>query len=501
MNNSNDKRQQWGSKMGFILSAIGSAVGLGNIWRFPYVLYTNGGGTFLIPYFVAIFTAAIPLLILEYVVGSRFRGAAPLAMARIKKGFEWIGWLPTLVAGFIVIYYSAILSWAINYFFLSFNKGWTDTPGDFFFGEFLKASSGPTEIGGINVTVLISIFIIWAGSYILCSRRVDKGIEAINKVLLPLMFVIMMAIVIRGVTLTNAAAGLNALFTPDWSRLLDAKVWVAAYGQVFFSTSLAMGIMVTYSSYLPKNTEIVNSAFLSALANSMFEFTVSIGVFGILGFMAYVQGVPVTEVVKSGIGLAFIAFPTGINEMGQFGFIVGILFFSCLTFAGFTSFISLLEAFCAPFIEKLGVSRKKMFSITCFGGFIASILFCTGAGLYILDIADFFLNNFGLVSVGILETVALGWVMKIGNFREMANKNSYFKVGKWWEVCIKIILPVLLIVSLALTTMNLLSNGYENYSVYALSIYGGSIIVFCFAASYLLTKIKWSTKLDLNDEE
>ncbi len=496
-----ESRQQWSSKMGFILSAVGSAVGLGNIWRFPYVLYKNGGGAFLIPYFIAVFTAAIPLLILEYILGNKLRGSTPLSLARAKKGFEWIGWLPSFIAGFIVLYYSSILSWAGNYFVFSFTRAWGSDPNDFFFNKFLKLSEGPMQFGGINFSILIGLLIMWGVSYFICSASVDKGIEAANKILLPLMFGIIIIIVIRGATLPGAAIGLNALFTPDWGKMMDPQVWLAAYGQVFFSLSVAMGIMITYSSYLPKNSDLVNTSFIAGLANSGFEFTASIAVFGILGYMSQSQGLPIDQVVKSGVGLAFVAFPEGINMMGGFGSIVGLLFFACLVFAGLTSFISLLEAFAAPFIEKLGVSRKKMFAIVCGGGFALSFIFASGAGLYILDIVDYFLNNFGLVVVGCLEAIAMGWIAGLTVYKDYANKYSYFKVGAWWNICVKFVVPVALIFNLVMTIYSVFTKGYEGYPNIALGLYGFGVILICLGLSFYMQTRPWHTPLKLNERD
>ncbi len=181
-------RQKFSSKMGFILSAVGSAVGLGNIWRFPYVLYENGGGGFLIPYFIAIFTAAIPLLIVEYTLGNKFRGSGPLAFARNNPKFEWIGWIPSILGFMIILYYSSIVSWAINYLFLSINLGWGANPDSFYFNEFLQTSSSAFDVSTINYKILAGLAVVWGGTYLICSKSVSKGIEKLNKVLLRTLF-------------------------------------------------------------------------------------------------------------------------------------------------------------------------------------------------------------------------------------------------------------------------------------------------------------------------
>ena len=177
-----NKRDQWGSKLGFILAAIGSAVGLGNIWRFPYLVYENGGGAFLVPYFFAIFTAGIPLLILEYGMGHKFRGSTPLALARANKKWEWLGWWPSITAFFILGYYSMILSWAMKYFTLSFNKGWGNDTNAYFYNDFLRLTDSPFQFGSVIWPVLIGILLVWGISWFICYRGVKGGIEKLNKI-------------------------------------------------------------------------------------------------------------------------------------------------------------------------------------------------------------------------------------------------------------------------------------------------------------------------------
>ena len=249
-----ENREQWGSKIGFILAAVGSAVGLGNIWRFPYVVYSSGGGAFLIPYFFAIFTAGIPLLILEYGMGHKYRGSAPLSIARASKKYEWIGWWPVINSSLILCYYTMILSMAIKYLTLSFNKGWGSDANGFFYNDFLKLSASPLSLGGVVWPILIGIALVWFANWYICYKGIKAGIEKYSKILLPCLLAIMVIIVVRAVTLEGASLGLNRLFTPNWDSIKDPTVWVSAYGQVFFSLSIALGIMITYSSYLPQKT-------------------------------------------------------------------------------------------------------------------------------------------------------------------------------------------------------------------------------------------------------
>lgn len=309
-----------------------------------------------------------------------------------------------------------------------------------------------------------------------------------------MLIIIMVVIAIRGVTLEGASLGLNTLFTPDWSKVLDPKVWVAAYGQVFFSLSLAMGIMITYSSYLPKKTDINNSAFMTAFANCGFEFLCAIAVFGILGYMANVQGVPVSEVVSSGVGLAFVVFPEVFSAMGSWGTILGILFFACLIFAGITSTVSLTEAVSAPFVDKFEWKRNKVITVFCLIGFSISAAFASGAGLYLLDIIDNFINNYGIVVVGLLEVTLVGWILKPYTIREHTNEISYFRIGKWWDVTVKYVTPAILIFMLIQSLITEIKSPYGGYPLSALFMYGWSVILIGIVSAIIITKRPWKNK-------
>ncbi|MBN1755052.1 sodium-dependent transporter, partial [bacterium] len=274
-------RDRWNNRFSFIMAAVGSAVGLGNVWRFPFVAYKSGGGAFLIPFFIALFTAGIPLMILEYAIGQKMQGSAPFsffkASAKIshKKPFslipssddvearqfhpnwEWVGWWALLVGSVISFYYAVIMSWAWNYLFHSISVSWHGDEANFFYNTFLRLSEGPGHLGGISIPVVLGLALTWVLIYwIIC-----KGVARVGKVVLitvPLPVILMIILVIRGLTLPGAMTGLSYYLTPDFAKLADPNVWLAAYSQVFFSLSLGFGIMIAYASYMPKYSEITN---------------------------------------------------------------------------------------------------------------------------------------------------------------------------------------------------------------------------------------------------
>ena len=341
------KREGFSSRKVFLLAAIGSAVGLGNIWRFPYVTYENGGGAFILPYIVALLTAGLPILFFDYAIGHRGRASSPLSFRRLNRGTEFIGWWHVGINAVIAVYYAAIIAWSLRYTIFSFNQAWGDNPKAFFYGEFLQASDNVALSFDFVPGILIPMALVWGVLLVVMALGVQKGVGAANIIFMPLLVIMFLGLVVFSLTLPGAMDGVNALFTPNWSALGDGKVWVAAYGQIFFSLSIGFGIMVTYASYLKPKTDLTGSGAVVGFANSGFELLAGIGVFAALGFMAQAAGTSVDQVVSGGIGLAFIAFPTIISQAGAAGALIGVLFFGSLLFAGFTSLISILEVLIA----------------------------------------------------------------------------------------------------------------------------------------------------------
>jgi len=483
------KRESWGSKLGFLLAAIGSAVGLGNIWRFPYTAVENGGGAFLLPYFFAIITAGIPILILEYTIGKNYRGGAPVALARINKKFEWLGWFQVMVAFTITVYYTAVIVWVISYIGFAFTQAWGTDPTGFFL-EYLGLSSSALELGGIQTNLIVPFLIVWILAAIVMYRGISKGIELACKIALPALLILTAILVIRGITLPGAVDGLNYLFKPNWDRILDSSVWVAAYGQVFFSLSIAFAIMIAYSSYLPKDSDVVNSAFITATANHGFELFAGIGVFSILGYMAYSQGVAVEEVAAGGVGLAFMVFPEAINTLPAMNGFIGVCFFGALFFAGFTSLISIIQAVISGIADKFEFSRTKATTIVVVPAFLISILFITGAGLIILDIVDAFINNIGVAGAGLLEVILIGWLFNLETLRKEANEFSNFSVGKWWVYALKFVTVVVLGFMVISNTIGYIREGYGGYATIDVGVFGWGCLLVCIIVTIILTAMK-----------
>ena len=493
---SNSKRETFSGRQAFIMAAIGSAVGLGNIWRFPYTTYENGGGAFIIPYIVALLTAGIPLLFLDYAIGHRHRGGAPLSYRRFNRHFETFGWWQVMVNVIIGLYYAVVLGWAATYTYFSFSKAWGDKPVDFFIGNFLQmgdiAQGVSFEFVGMVVGPLIAV---WVVALAVLALGVQKGIAKSSSILMPLLVVMFLSLVFYSLTLDGAAKGLNALFTPDWDKLSDPSVWIAAYGQIFFSLSICFGIMVTYASYLKKDSDLTGTGLVVGFANSSFEVLAGIGVFAALGFMATTQGVEVSEVAKGGIGLAFFAFPTIINEITPLGEVLGVLFFGSLTFAALTSFISVIEVIISAVQDKLRVRRSKVTFIVGLPMMLVSVvLFGTTTGLPMLDVFDKFVNYFGIVAVAFVSLMVIVANEKLGLLGDHINETSSFKVGFFWRLCIVVTTGILAFMLFS-EGAKVFTEGYEGYPSWFVNIFGwgmaGSLVV----VAFLLSRLKWKSEV------
>jgi NSS family neurotransmitter:Na+ symporter len=502
-----EKRSQWGTRAGFILAAIGSAIGLGNIWRFPYMAYDNGGGAFLIPYFFALLTAGIPLLILEMGLGHKMRGSAPLSFRKIKDKYETVGWWSVIITFVVTVYYSVIIAWAVNFLVYAFNQSWGTETGAFFMNDFLEAT-GFWNFGGFKFNVLAGLIVVWGLNYFILYKGVKKGIEKASKIFMPILAVLLLLITLRGITLPGSIAGVNHFLQPDFSVLLNPDVWIDAYGQVFFTLSLGFGIMIAYASYLPKKSDVVNNAFITAFANSGFSFLAGLGIFGVLGYMSQAQGVPFDEVVSGGIGLAFVAFPKAINLLPAFSGIFGVLFFLSLVISGLSSTMSLIEAFSSSIMDKFAMKRKKAITLVCGTGFLGSLIFATGLGIGILDVIDHFINAYGLAVVGFIECIIIGYLWDANKIKNHVNSVSDFKVGNWWNFSIKGITVLVLgymLISKAIGELTPLVNGnfdqlYGGYPVSAILSLGWGFVLGLFALAYAMRHVKWNEDVNLTHQ-
>ncbi len=498
------KREAFGSRNVFILSAIGSAVGLGNIWRFPYVAYEGGGGAFLIPYLCALLTAGIPLLFFDYAIGHRFRGSAPLAFRRLHRRAEPLGWWQVLICVVIAVYYAVIIAWAAMYTWFSAQLTWgPGNENDFFFIDFLRSA----DVADVGIStdfvpqVGIPLIVVWLIVIVIMALGVKRGIGRANMILMPLLTVMFAILVVQSLFLPGAMDGLNAFFTPNWEALGDPAVWASAYGHIFFSLSVAFGIMVTYSSYLKRKTDLTGSGLVVAFANSGFEILAGIGVFAALGFMAQAQGTEVAGVASSGIGLAFIAFPTIVSQAAG-GSIIGVLFFGALVFAGVTSLISILEVIVAALQDKLGWARiRTTLTVSIPLAVISMALFSTTTALSVLDTADAFVNAFGIMAVALVAVIVVAWLLhKLPALVDHLDRRSSFRVGRVWMLLVGVLAPLVLGYLLVTELISKISEPYGGYPGWFIGVFGWGMVIALVVIALVLSALPWSGRSHAKDD-
>ncbi len=487
------ERGAWKSNTGFVLAAVGSAVGLGNIWRFSYMVHENGGALFLLPYIIALLIVGIPILILEFAIGHKMRASAPQSMHTIHSEWEWLGWWPVIFVMFgINLYYVVIIAWCALYMLNSLRSPlpWAEGSEAFFDNQFLRISDSVFVFDGIRWPILLMTVVIWFLLWFICIRRIDRGVEVACKIFMPALLFLVTILVIWGLTLDGAIEGIEEYvwFTrDDLPQLAQIHVWRAAFSQIFFTLSIGFGIMIAYASYLPKKTDLVGSAFIIALADCGFSIFAGFAVFSVLGFMAYTEGVTVAEVVASGPGLSFVVYPEAIALLPGGNHVFGFFFFLALTIAGLTSAMSIVEAFSSAAVDKFGWKRRNVVSVSCLVGAFGSIVFTTGAGFYWLDIVDRFLNQYGLILVGLLECILVIWYYRIDKLHFHlydANEGGYPPIWDiWWEWSVKYVVPLVLFIILAWSAIEDISTPYGDYPSEAIMMIGMGWLVATFLAA------------------
>ena len=477
------EQAQWDSSIAFIFAMIGAAVGLGNIWRFSYVLYSNGGGSFFIPYFIAIAIMGIPFLILEYGVGFSFKESFSKIMRKIRPEFEIIAWILVLFVFIVTIYYMVILSWDLVYLLSSFTFNWgTDTAA--YFVNNVGGSSNLSNASFLLIPTTVGVVLLWVVLWFIAHNNVDKGIGKVSKILIPALFVIMAIIIVYALTLPGASIGINTLLTPDWGKLWDVNIWLAAFAQIIFSLSMGQAIALTYASYLPENSKLIDNVLIVVASNSAFEICTAFGVFSILGFMSLTNGVPMIQLITEGTGLVFIVFPMIFNIMGPIGRILAPMLFLAILFAGVTSALGFFEPMLNSTSAKLGWSRRKTATILSIVGCIFSVILTTGISSYLVGIIDAFVNEFGILLLIGIQCIIFAWFYGVEHFLPALNEHSTFKVGKTWKFVIKYLLPTVLIIMWAIGIFQLFSNT-DTFEI----IVDVVIIVAVLVFSLVLTKI------------
>ena len=484
-----NQRGSWGSNIGFLLAAVGSAVGLGNIWGFPYKMGKSGGFTFLLVYlFLAIFVGLI-IMCAELALGRTTRKAPIAAYQAVSKKFKWLGWLAVLSPFLIMTFYSVLGGYCIYYIIINLIGIFGGMPDSSSFGAML--TSIPASIGILLAFMVICYFIVAGG--------IDSGIEKFNKIGMPALFVMLVIIIIRSLTLPNAGEGLKFMFIPGYAvkgGFIDSapgliSVLATAGGQMFFSLSLAMGAMITYGSYLGKEENLVKNSGIIVFADTLVALLAGIAVIPAAVANGINNGIPVNQIKLGGPNLLFATLQDVFHNMGALGGVFGVIFYILVLLAAISSAISLMEVLSAHFIDKAAeqgkkLERKKVVLWVSIAILIPAILVAAdGLGSNGITPAEIFkiqnvrgwndcwLDFFDCWSEGImmplgamLMALMIGW--EVGpqlTLDEVAHGDPSEAFKKFFIFCIKFVVPVVMAFVLSGMLTDFFGNQIVSYIV------------------------------------
>jgi NSS family neurotransmitter:Na+ symporter len=420
-------QERWSSHIGFILAAIGAAVGLGNIWRFSAVLGQNGGGAYLIPYFVAVFLFALPLMVLEITMGRQFRATVVGAFAAVRPQFRLIGWFICALSFLITSYYLVVTGWTVAY--LAFSAAGETMA----FGSF-TASFLPLPF------VLLAVLL----TGVIVSYGVRRGIERVAVVLIPACIALLVIMALFGATLPGFAAGMDYLLTPDFSILSNPRVWLAAFGQALFSLSVGEGILLTYGAYMAEEQDIRKAALVITVADTSVALLAGAVIFPVV----FTYGLSPSV----GAELAFSTLPVAFSAM-PFGRLVATAFFALLVFAAITTSVACLEVCVAAVGRATAWSRRKttalltalLLGASLLPAFSYSTPRLTVAGVPVLDFMDETLGTLGLHVAAILLAIAFTWFLSPEKF--YAGLGGASPVNRAAFLLCKYLIPAVLIMT------------------------------------------------------
>lgn len=488
---------RWDSSTGFLIAMIGAIIGLSGIWKFSYLMYENGGGTFLIPYILAIVIMAIPILVLEFAVGFKFKSSLPKVFYNIKSEFEIIAWFIVVLIFIVLIYYTCIMSWDLIYIILSLFKGWGSNPSVFFTTTLLHSTSNPYGLTYLVVPIGIGLLAVWGFIYLFSRKEINRGILTISKISLILSFVLLIGMLLFALQLPGSRTGIMALFNPNWSVLLDLNVWLAAFGQLIFSYGLGYAIASTYSSYLGDSAKLIDNAWIIVLVSLIFEVLVSVLLFAIMGYMALGRNIPITSLVSDGFSLIFVVFPNVFNIMDPWVYMVAPAFFLLIFIGSLSTVLALIEPLSNAISEKFGWTRDRAVRQLVLVGLFLSFIFATGMGEYLLRITDSFISQFAIILAVLLELIVLGWVYDLEDLRSVLNDNSYIKVDQSWIITIKFIIPIILAIIWILGVYGLILAG-DRQGLLVQSVIASIFVIAPLALTLLPNKVDYSLDLSTN---
>uniref|UniRef100_A0A8C3VH09 Transporter n=1 Tax=Catharus ustulatus TaxID=91951 RepID=A0A8C3VH09_CATUS len=522
-------RDKWSKKMDFLLSVIGFAVDLGNVWRFPYICYQNGGGAFLIPYTLMAVFGGVPLFYMELALGQFHRTGAIPIWKRICPIFKGIGFAICIIGLYVSFYYNTIIAWALYYFYSSFsgtlpwascdnpwntpdctnyfgksNVTWTNfsrSPAEEFYTRKvleIQKSGGLYDIGGIRWQLLLCLFLIFTIVYF----SLWKGVKTSGKVVwvtATLPYVVLLILLIRGATLPGAWRGVVFYLRPDWGKLLSTAVWVDAAAQIFFSLGPGFGVLLALASYNHFHNNCYRDALVTSAVNCLTSFLSGFVIFTVLGYMAEMRDVEVEDVARDkGPSLLFITYPEAIANMVGSTFFA-IIFFLMMITLGLDSTFGGLEAVITAVMDEYPqvlAGRRELFVLglitVCFLGSLSTL---TYGGAYVVKLLEEFGAGCSILAVVLLETIAVSWFYGIQRFSHDVKAMLGFTPGLFWKLCWVAISPALLafiVISSLLDQppLSLFDYEYPEWSISVGFLIGASSFI-CIPL-YMVYKLVWT---------
>ncbi|XP_066524970.1 LOW QUALITY PROTEIN: sodium- and chloride-dependent GABA transporter 2-like [Hoplias malabaricus] len=497
------ERGQWSNKMEFVLSVAGNIIGLGNMWRFPYLCYKNGGGAFLIPYFIFLFTCGIPLFVLETTLGQYTSEGGITCWRKISPLFEGIGYATQVIVCFMNLYYIIVLAWGIFYLYHSFswelpwascNNYWnldtcvelqrrnasanftvsenaTSPVIEFWERRVLRISPGIEQMGSLNWDLVLCLLIAW----VVCYFCIWKGVKSTGKVVYftaTFPYFMLLVLLIRGVTLPGAGIGIHFYLYPDLERLADPQVWMDAGTQIFFSYALCLGCLTALGSYNKYKNDCYRDCLALCLLNSATSVMVGFAIFSILGFMSYEQNVPISEVAESGPGLAFIAYPRAVAVM-PFSPLWACLFFIMLFFLGLDSEFVCVESLVTAIVDFYPdvfrrKNRRELFLfVLVFFSFLLGLIMLTEGGMYVFQLFDYYAaSGMCLLFMAIFESFCIAWVYGADRFYDNIEDMIGYRPGPLVKYCWMFITPLTCIGTFAFALIKYTPLKYNNVYEY-----------------------------------
>ncbi len=435
------KRSSFTGKIGFVLAAAGSAVGLGNIWRFPYLAAKYGGGIFLLVYIILSLTFGFSLMVAEIAIGRKTGLSAIGAFQKLNKKFSFIGYLGAIIPAIILPYYCVIGGWVTKYFAVYVSGNGSGASADSYFGGFISGTWEP--IGWFFLFLSATALVVLLG--------VEKGIEKVSKIMMPVLIALSLFIAIYVCCMPGAGEGIKYYLLPDFSRFSIMTV-VAAMGQLFYSMSLAMGIMITYGSYMKKDVSIESSVHQIEIFDTGIAFLA--GIMIVPAVFAFSGGDP--DALNKGASLMFVTLPKVFNSMFG-GQVIGAVFFLLVLFAALTSSISLMETVVSIVCDKLKWNRKLTCLVVFIGTGLLGLVSVFGysiwsefkiLGLQMLDFFDFVSNSVLMPITALLTCIFIGYILKPKSIADEVELSGQFRLKKLFNVMIKYVAPVCLLIIL-----------------------------------------------------